>query len=109
MALIRIYCGVRLKSEGLTLRWSDIDFGRGTVSVQVAYLKSSKPRTIPMSSLVREALGRLPPKSEWVFTKPTGTPYTARSPKGLMSNIVFGVSKLGTLLRNSIRFYPATP
>ena len=30
-----------------------------------------------MNSLVREALQRLPRKSEWVFTKPNGTPYTA--------------------------------
>ena len=30
-----------------------------------------------MNSLVREVLQRLPKKSEWVFTKPNGTPYTA--------------------------------
>ncbi len=30
-----------------------------------------------MNSLVREALQRLPRKSEWVFTKPNGRPYTA--------------------------------
>jgi integrase len=77
MVLIGIYCGVRLKSEGLTLRWNDIDFGRGTVSVQAASSKNSKSRVIPMNSLVRETLGRLPKKSEWVFTKPNEKPYTA--------------------------------
>jgi integrase len=77
MVLIGIYCGVRLKSEGLTLRWQDIDFRLKTLTVQAAYSKNSKPRTIPMNSLVLEALSRLPKKSEWVFTKPNGKPYTA--------------------------------
>ena len=54
--LIGLYCGVRLKSEGLTLRREDISFARGTVTVQAAYSKNSKPRVIPMNSLVREAL-----------------------------------------------------
>ena len=39
--------------------------------------EKSKPRVIPMNSLIREALGRLPRKGEWVFTKPNGKPYTA--------------------------------
>jgi site-specific recombinase XerD len=30
-----------------------------------------------MNSLVLDALSRLPRKSEWVFTKPNGRPYTA--------------------------------
>ncbi len=77
MILIGLYCGVRLKSEGLTLRWQDIDFRLKTLTVQAAYSKNSKPRTIPMNSLVLEALSRLPRKSEWVFTKPNGKPYTA--------------------------------
>jgi integrase len=77
MVLIAIYCGVRLKSEGLMLRWQDIDFRLKTLTVQAAYSKSSKPRTIPMNSLVLAALSRLPRKSEWVFTKPNGKPYTA--------------------------------
>lgn len=75
--LIALHCDIRLKSEGLTLRWEDIDFARGTVTVQAAYSKNSKPRVIPMNSLVREALERLPRKGEWVFTKPNGKPYTA--------------------------------
>lgn len=75
--LLGLYCGLRLRSEGLTLRWHDIDFTRNTVTVQAAWAKTGKMRTIPMNSLVREALQRLPRKSEWVFTKPNGTPYTA--------------------------------
>lgn len=75
--LLGVYCGLRLRSEGLTLRWHDIDFARSTVTVQAAWAKTGKTRTIPMNSLVREALQRLPKKSEWVFTKPNGRPYTA--------------------------------
>ena len=77
MVLVGIYLGVRLRSEGLTLQWRDVDFARGTLTVQSAWAKNGKSRTIPMNSLVREALGRLPRKSEWVFTKPDGRPYTA--------------------------------
>ena len=77
MVLIGIYCGIRLKSEGLTLRWQDIDFTRRTLTVQAAWAKTGKTRTIPMNSLVLAALFRLPKKSEWVFTKPNGKPYTA--------------------------------
>lgn len=77
MVLVGIYCGVRLKSEGLTLRWEDIDFWLKTLTVQAAYSRNSKPRTILINSLVLTALSRLPKKSEWVFTKPNGKPYTA--------------------------------
>jgi integrase len=77
MVLVGLYCGVRLKSEGLTLRWEDLDFVRGTVSVRAAYAKNGKERTIPINSLVRDGLERLPRRSEWVFAKPNGTPYHA--------------------------------
>lgn len=77
MVLVGIYSGVRLRSEGLTLRWADIDFTRSLLTVQSAWAKNGKSRTIPMNSRVREALERLPRKSEWVFTKPDGRPYTA--------------------------------
>ncbi|MBX3347776.1 MAG: site-specific integrase [Nitrospira sp.] len=79
MIVIGIYCGVRLKSEGLTLRWADIDFTRSLLSVQSAWAKNGKMRGVPMNSLVREALGRLPRKGEWVFAKSDGTPYTSVS------------------------------
>lgn len=75
--IVGLYCGVRLKSEGLTLRWADIDFTRGLLSVQSAWAKNGKMRGVPMNSLVREALGRLPKKGEWVFAKEDGTPYTS--------------------------------
>jgi integrase len=75
--IVGIYCGVRLKSEGLTLKWKDTDFTRSLLSVQSAWAKNGKMRAVPMNSLVREALGRLPKKGEWVFAKSDGTPYTS--------------------------------
>jgi len=77
MVLVGIYCSVRLKREGLTLRWEGIAFRLKTLTVQAAYSKNLKPRTISINSLVLAALSRLPKKSEWVFTKPNGKPYTA--------------------------------
>jgi integrase len=77
MILVGLYCGIRLKSEGLTLRWEDVDFSRGTLTVQAAFSKNGKGRTIPMNSLVRDGLERLPRRSEWVFARPNGKPYTA--------------------------------
>ncbi len=77
MVLVGIHCGVRLKSEALTLRWDDIDFRLKTLTVQASYAKTGASRVIPMNSLVIAALTRLPKKSEWVFAKPNGTPYHA--------------------------------
>src|SRR5262249_17646259 len=77
MVLVGIYSGVRLKSEGLTLRWENLDFARGTITVTAAHAKTGKERTVPMNSWVRPALETLPRRSDWVFAKPNGTPYHA--------------------------------
>jgi len=39
---------------------------------------------------------RFPKKIEWVFTKPTGTPYTARSRHRLKRTVGSGSSERGT-------------
>jgi len=75
--LVGIYCGLRLKSEALALRWIDIDMTRRLLSVQSSYAKNGSMRAVPMNSLVREALDRLPKISEFVFAKPNGKPYHA--------------------------------
>ncbi len=77
MIVVGIYCGLRLKSEALTLRWADIDMRRRLLSVQSSYAKNGQMRAIPMNSTVREALDHLPRRSEFVFAKPNGTPYYA--------------------------------
>lgn len=79
MILVGTYCGLRLASEGLTLKWSNIDLSKRTLTVIGAYSKNGKLRVVPLNSLVHDALQRLPRRSEWVFTKPNGKPYTAVS------------------------------
>lgn len=71
------HCGLRLKSEALTLRWADLDLARRLLSVQSSYTKNGSMRAVPMNSAVREALNRLPRRSEFVFAKPNETPYHA--------------------------------
>ena len=77
LVLIGTNCGLRLKSEALTLRWADVDIGRKTLTVSAAYAKSGTSRSIMLNSLMLETLNRLPRTSEFVFTKPTGKPYHA--------------------------------
>ena len=38
--LAGIHCGLRLQSEALTLKWSDVDLSRRTLTVQAGYAKS---------------------------------------------------------------------
>ena len=73
LILVGVHCGLRLRSEALTLRWRDL--GRRTVTVSAAYAKSGQTRTVPLNSVVRAALDRLPKTSEYVFAKPNGIPY----------------------------------
>ena len=75
LILVGIHCGLRLRSEALTLRWLDVDLGRRTVTVSAAYAKSGQTRTVPLNSVVRAALDRLPRTGEFVFAKPNGIPY----------------------------------
>lgn len=70
-------CGIRLKSEALTLRWADIDVERKSLTVAAAYAKSGTSRTVLLNSTVLAALSRLPRISEFVFAKPNGKPYHA--------------------------------
>lgn len=72
---VGIYTGLRLHSEALTLRWTDIDLGRRTVTVQAAYAKNGKTRSVPLHSTVVNALTRLPRRGEFVFAKPSGKVY----------------------------------
>jgi len=77
LVLIGTNCGLRLKSEALTLRWADVDVGRRTLTVAAAYAKSGISRTVSLNSVILDALNRLPKRSEFVFAKGTGKPYHA--------------------------------
>ena len=70
--LVGIHCGLRLRSEALTLRWRDIGAARRTVTLHAAYAKNGQTRSVPLNSTVR-----LPRTGEYVFVKPDGEPYTA--------------------------------
>ena len=79
MIVVGIHAGLRPLSEGLTLRWADVDLRRGLLTVQGAYAKSWKPRTVLLNSTVRAALAARREEaaegSEWVFARRDGSPY----------------------------------
>jgi integrase len=79
MILVGIYSGLRLLSEALTLRWADVDLRRGLLTVQAAYAKSGKTRTVPLNTILRRALEtlrqRTPEGAEYVFCHRDGSPY----------------------------------
>jgi len=77
IVLLGTNCGLRLKSEALTLRWADVDLARKTLTVAAAYAKSGTSRTVSLNSVVLAALNRLPRTSDFVFAKPNGKPYHA--------------------------------
>ena len=75
MILLCLYCGPRMRSEALTLKWENVDLAHRTLTIIGGYAKNGKPRTVPLNSLVHEALERHPRSGEWVFTTRNGTPY----------------------------------
>jgi integrase len=77
LVLVGTNCGLRLKSEALTLQWDDVDVARRTLTVPAAYAKSGTSRVVSLNSVVLAALNRLPRISEFLFAKPNGTPYHA--------------------------------
>ncbi|MDR4470202.1 MAG: hypothetical protein MRJ68_18215, partial [Nitrospira sp.] len=62
---------------------------------QLAHSKTLAPETVLMNRLVLDASYRFSKKHKWVFTKPTGTPYTARSRKCFTRILCSGSSELG--------------
>jgi integrase len=75
--IIWINTGVRVNAEALTLQWTDVDLRRNLLTVQAAYAKNGRSRTIPLNSLAQAALQRLKAiaTSPFVFAKLDGTPY----------------------------------
>lgn len=68
----------RIRSEALTLRWADVDRRRGLLTVQSAYAKSGKTRTVPLNRAALAALRALRERSgdrEHVFARRDGSPY----------------------------------
>ena len=79
MILVGMHAGLRLLSEGMTLRWADVDLKRKLVTVQAAYAKSGKTRTVPLNTPLLAALTMLRQRAqegaEYVFARPDGWPY----------------------------------
>lgn len=75
--LVGINAGLRIQSEALTLRWSDVDLRRGLLTVQAAYAKSGQTRTIPLNKTLREAFEGLKMRNgagDFVFCRRDGQP-----------------------------------
>jgi integrase len=73
---ILIHTGLR-KSEFANLRWKDVDLRAGVVTIPRS--KNGETRHVPMTSVVRALLGRMPrplDPSVLVFPSSDGTPHT---------------------------------
>ncbi len=78
--LVGIYAGLRVRSEALTLKKTDVDLQRKTLTVQAAHAKNGETKTVPMSSELIEPLRQQMKRSqsEYVFVKEDGiTPLKA--------------------------------
>jgi integrase len=69
--------GLRIFSEGLTLRRDSVDLKGGYLTVEAAYAKNKETETIPLNSRVLEALRQhmAKNKGEYVFTNRNGQPF----------------------------------
>jgi integrase len=59
LVLLGLHTGVRLRSEGLSLIWQDVDLERRRLTVQSIYAKNRTSRVIPLSAPLVVALARL--------------------------------------------------
>jgi len=75
--LCGIHAGLRIQAEALSLKKVDVDLRRNLLTVLAAYAKSCDTETVPLNSILREALERQIARThgEYVFTKRNGSPY----------------------------------
>lgn len=69
LLLVGLHTGLR-RSELFSLRWADVDLKRGQVTVQAAYAKNGRMRTVPLNRVVRDALARLRQEAHGEFVFP---------------------------------------
>jgi integrase len=60
------------KSEIADLKWDEIDFVKGIISLPGERTKNGKPHEVPMSGAVSDLLESQPKISDWVFGRPDG-------------------------------------
>ena len=72
-------CGLRVRAEALSLTWPNVDLRRNLVSVQAAFAKTGKTRSVTINSALRSALVGLKEaaRSACVFTRRDGEPLRA--------------------------------
>ncbi len=74
IVLIGIYSGLRVRSKVLTLKPDCIDLKHRTVTIEGAYSKNKRTRTLPMHSALVEVFERLlQTKGEFLFTNQDGS------------------------------------
>lgn len=57
--LVSIHTGLRIQAEVLTLKWSSVDLRRASLTVEAAYAKNNRTRTVPLNSTVLGVLKTL--------------------------------------------------
>ena len=57
--LLGLHTGLRLRSEGLTLTWQDVDLARARITVQGVHAKNGAPRVLPLPPALVDALAVL--------------------------------------------------
>jgi integrase len=77
--LVGIHAGLRVRAEALSLTWPNVDLRRNLLTVQAAFAKTGKTRSVPINSVLRSALAGLKTTatSESVFTRRDGEPLRA--------------------------------
>jgi integrase len=100
LIIIGTNTGLRIAAEALTLKWSDVDFLHGIVTVQAAYAKNGQTRNIPLNSRARAAFEHLKrtSRSEYVFSKFNGLPYKSMEKPFLHACQLAGLSDTGVSL-----------
>ena len=72
VALLGMHAGLRVPSEALGLKWTDVDLDEGVLTVRGETSKSRKDRQVYLNSVLRDALARVPRHGENVFCFPNG-------------------------------------
>jgi len=69
--LLGIYTGLRIRSEALTLKKSDIDLKARRLTVQAAHAKNGETKTVPICTLLVDPLQEQMARSdsEWLFVR----------------------------------------
>ncbi len=71
LVLVGLHAGLRVRAEALSLTWENVDLRRGLLTVQAAFAKAGKTRTVPINSVLRAALAerKAMAQGEHVFTR----------------------------------------